>query len=155
MRGESLRYSRVSATKINTSTSSTEKGMLEQKITAFVSSMKCSIMQTLGNMAYEHIAVQTQVRELDGINPILCHCVSHPHYPMLREWTIMTLRNLTEYNSENANWIRQLSPLKTLQTPELQALGMNCEVDTLSGKIKLKQDLNSKLKIKVKEKNTD
>jgi len=95
------------------------------------------LVAVIGNMAFQQPAVQHAVTERGGVELVLAQCQVEDSSPMLREWGLWAIRNLTEGNNAAQQRIRELEVCQTVDTPELQAMGKQLEYDRASGKMKL------------------
>ena len=66
---------------------------------------------------------------------VLNHSVLHPAFPLLREWAMLSTRNLTEGNEENQSWIRAMKPSKPVPSKELEEKGMKLVFDQVRLKL--------------------
>ena len=56
--------------------------------------------------------IHPQVRELGALQLVMSQCGVDDNNPYGREWGILALRNLTEGNEKNQNYIREMNPIK-------------------------------------------
>jgi len=71
---------------------------------------KVDAMRLVSNLCYRCKDVQDTVRTTDGFFPtILEKCVMDANYPLMREWSLVAVRNLCEENVENQNFVRSLT----------------------------------------------
>ena len=55
--------------------------------------------------------------------------------PMVREWALWGLRNLCEGNDAVQQAIMDLHPVAAVQSPELDQMGLQVQLDSNSGKV--------------------
>jgi len=99
--------------------------------------MKCHLMKIIANLSYNSVECQELIRTEGGIPTILNHFVIDNSNPFLREWSILTIRNITENNVQNQEVIAALEFQELPQTMvrELETIGLDAKVT--DGKLKL------------------
>jgi hypothetical protein len=55
--------------------------------------------------------------------------------PFAREWALICVRNICEGNKTNQEYIQALQPQKVIHDEFLEKLGVNVQIDTMTGKI--------------------
>jgi len=101
-----------------------------------IAAFKQAIMQVVANLVFRHKDSQDAMREAGGLVLILNHSVLHPSYPLMREWALLAIRNVTEDNEANQSWIRSMKPTKAIPSAELEAQGVELVFDEASGSLK-------------------
>ncbi|KAL0913935.1 hypothetical protein M5K25_017429 [Dendrobium thyrsiflorum] len=95
------------------------------------------LVSVIGNCLHGRKQVQDEIRKRNGIPLLLQQCVVDDDNPFLREWGLLTARNLLEGNLENQQYIVELQLQDTVNTPEISGLGLKVEVDKNTGRAKL------------------
>lgn len=95
------------------------------------------IVAVIGNCAYGRKGIQDEVRQKDGVFPLLQQCVIDEDNPFLREWGIWCASNLLNGNAENQQLVASLEMQETVDVPELAQLGLRVEVDPNTRQAKL------------------
>jgi len=93
--------------------------------------MKSYLMKIIANLCYNNFECQELIRTEGGISTILNHFIIDDNNPYLREWTILAIRNLTENNLENQNFISSLELQDVTQSAleEFQNMGFETRVE--------------------------
>ena len=116
--------------------------------------------------------IQAEVCCLGGVELVLAQCQLDQHSPLAREWALWGVRNLCDGNAEAQarGWhcrcacvpnsavcthirqrccalglqeaIRELKLCTTVDTEELQRLGVRLELDELSGKLRVSKRMD-------------
>lgn len=71
---------------------------------------RSGIIRAIGNLCYRHTGHQDVVREQGYLVLFLNHCNIDDANPMVREWSLVALRNLCEGNEANQQYINALKP---------------------------------------------
>ncbi|KAG8388717.1 hypothetical protein BUALT_Bualt02G0154400 [Buddleja alternifolia] len=95
------------------------------------------VVAIIGNCGYHRKHVQDEIREEGGILLLLQHCVTDEDNPFLREWGIWSMRNILEGNSKNQELVANLELQKSVDIPEIAAMGLRVEVDPQTRRAKL------------------
>ncbi|KAI0500824.1 hypothetical protein KFK09_019041 [Dendrobium nobile] len=95
------------------------------------------LVSVIGNYLHGRKEVQDEIRKRNAIPLLLQQCVVDDDNPFLREWGLLTVRNLLEGNLENQQYIVELQLQDTVNTPEISGLGLKVEVDKNTGRAKL------------------
>ena len=80
---------------------------------ALPSSSSALPLQVVGNMAFKQGRVQDLVTDLGGVELLLAQCQIDEESPMLREWGLWAIRNLTEGSEaaqQRIRWVSQCHP---------------------------------------------
>eukprot|EP00753_Platysulcus_tardus_P018100 PLAT6716.1.p1 GENE.PLAT6716.1~~PLAT6716.1.p1 ORF type:complete len:527 (+),score=196.39 PLAT6716.1:37-1581(+) len=93
-------------------------------------------MRFLANLLFHCPLAQKQLREAGGIETVMNHCAMDEHNPVMREWSIMAIRNATEGNPRNQEYIAALQPDRAVATDALDKMGL--EVELVGGKPRVK-----------------
>ncbi|CAI5724883.1 unnamed protein product [Hyaloperonospora brassicae] len=73
---------------------------------------RSSLIRLIGNLCFRHTVHQDLVRENGYLPLFLSHCNVDEANPMIREWSLVALRNLCEGNEANQAYINALRPQK-------------------------------------------
>ncbi|XP_020686695.1 ataxin-10 isoform X2 [Dendrobium catenatum] len=95
------------------------------------------LVSVIGNCLHGKKEVQDEIRKRNAIPLLLQQCVVDDDNPFLREWGLLTVRNLLEGNLENQQCIVELQLQDTVNTPEISGLGLKVEVNKNTGRAKL------------------
>uniref|UniRef100_A0AAV1TXV4 Ataxin-10 domain-containing protein n=1 Tax=Peronospora matthiolae TaxID=2874970 RepID=A0AAV1TXV4_9STRA len=71
---------------------------------------RSSLIRLIGNLCFRHTEHQDLVRENGNLPLFLSHCNIDEANPMIREWSLVALRNLCEGNEANQAYINALRP---------------------------------------------
>ena len=71
---------------------------------------RSSLIRLIGNLCFRHTEHQDLVRENGNLPLFLSHCNTDEANPMIREWSLVALRNLCEGNEANQAYINALRP---------------------------------------------
>jgi ataxin-10 len=71
---------------------------------------RSAIIRVVGNLSYRHTDHQDLVRDGGFLPLFLNHCNIDESNPLLREWSLVALRNLCEGNAANQAYINELRP---------------------------------------------
>ncbi|XP_055315990.1 ataxin-10 [Sitodiplosis mosellana] len=71
--------------------------------------LKSTLIRTLANLAYKHKENQDLAREMEFLVAVLDSTALDARNPLIKEWSILAIRNLCEGNAENQEIIRQLT----------------------------------------------
>ncbi|XP_055532179.1 ataxin-10 [Wyeomyia smithii] len=87
-----------------------KQGTSEIKVEGDISfTLKSSLVKALANLLYQNKVNQNLARET-GFIPVLLECTNlDARNPLMKEWTILAIRNLCEENIENQKLIASLS----------------------------------------------
>ncbi|XP_028934728.1 ataxin-10 isoform X2 [Ornithorhynchus anatinus] len=88
---------------------------------------KSRLLRLIGNLCYGNRDNQDQVRRLDGIPLILDHCRVDDHDPLLSQWAIFAIRNLTERNGRNQEFIARMERRGLADPALLRSAGLSVE----------------------------
>ncbi|KAI8054502.1 spinocerebellar ataxia type 10 protein domain-containing protein [Syncephalis plumigaleata] len=91
--------------------------------------VKRDTVRLLGNVAYQQVTIQDQIRELGGLALILGQCSMDDRNPFIREYAIMAVRCLLEDNMANQELVAQLTPVAASQHPALAEAGFKVALD--------------------------
>ncbi|PRP87512.1 hypothetical protein PROFUN_00723 [Planoprotostelium fungivorum] len=96
---------------------------------------KRDLVNILANLSFKNKKVQDRARELDLFPVLLASCRLDDKNPYIKEWSILSLRNLMEDNLQNQEAISQIKLQGPAPSAELDELGLKAEIE--NGKIKL------------------
>ncbi|KAL4444556.1 hypothetical protein ABPG77_002373 [Micractinium sp. CCAP 211/92] len=103
---------------------------------------RSDLLAVLANAAHGR-RCQDEVGRLGGVELVLAQCQLDRQSPLAREWALWAVRNLCEGNPEAQEAIRQLHLCTTVESEELQRLGVKLELDEQTGKLRVtKRDLS-------------
>ncbi|XP_044918448.1 ataxin-10 isoform X3 [Felis catus] len=95
---------------------------------------KSHLIRLIGNLCYKNKENQDKVNELDGIPLILDSCSiddSNPYsftpLPVLTQWVVYAIRNLTEDNSQNQDLIAKMEQQGLADASLLKKMGLEVE----------------------------
>lgn len=83
---------------------------------------RSGIIRTIGNLCFRQSAHQDVVREQGYLVLFLNHCNIDDANPLIREWSLVALRNLCEGNEANQQYINALKPQS--MDPQAQPTGV-------------------------------
>nr|CCA15377.1 conserved hypothetical protein [Albugo laibachii Nc14] len=66
------------------------------------------MIAVIGNLCYRARVHQDLLRRLGGIPLVLNHCIIDERNPLIREWSLVAIRNICEDNAENQQFIASL-----------------------------------------------
>lgn len=98
---------------------------------------RADLLAVIGNLAHGHSASQNAVAEAGGVELILSQSHFVPSEPVVREWALWAVRNLTMGNPGVQEHIRQLRVHTAVQDEALQESNQMVELDKITGKLKL------------------
>ncbi|EGZ25675.1 hypothetical protein PHYSODRAFT_485491, partial [Phytophthora sojae] len=101
---------------------------------------RSGLIRVIGNLSYRHTDHQDLVREQGYLPLFLNHCNIDETNPMIREWSLVTLRNLCEGNEANQSYINALRPQ-----------GMDAASNAALEKTKMRADINEDGKVTLKK----
>jgi hypothetical protein len=116
-----------------------EFNMNKDKLEAPEQGMKSYLMKIIANLCYNSYECQELIRSEGGIPIILNHFIIDDNNPYLREWTILAIRNLTENNLENQNFISALEVKEVPQTAQDEFKNVGFETRLVDGKLKFER----------------
>lgn len=89
---------------------------------------RSGIIRAIGNLSFRYSAHQDVVRELGYLPLFLNHCNIDDANPLIREWSLVALRNLCEGNEANQQYINALKPQSAY--PQTQSESASQEEET-------------------------
>ena len=95
------------------------------------------LVAVIANCLHGRKKVQDEIRKLSGIFLLLQQCVIDEDNPYLREWGLLTVKNLLEGNEENQKEISELEMQEPVITPEIANIGLKVEIDKETRRPKL------------------
>jgi hypothetical protein len=113
-----------------------EFNMNQDKLEVPEQGMKSFLMKIIANLSYNNLECQELIRSEGGIPVILNHFIIDDNNPYLREWTILAIRNITENNIENQNFISSLELQDVPQNAQEEFQNMGFETRLVDGKLK-------------------
>jgi ataxin-10 len=100
---------------------------------------RADVVAVLGNMLLGGPDVQDAVMSAGGIELLLTNCNLDESSPMAREWALWGIRNACEGNEKVQAYLAQFQAVDAVQSPELDKMGMQLELDQLTHKLTLKK----------------
>ncbi|KAI4354956.1 hypothetical protein L6164_003776 [Bauhinia variegata] len=95
------------------------------------------VVSLIGNSVHGRKHVQDEIRQKNGILLLLQQCVTDEENPFLREWGIWCVRNMLEGNEENQQAVAELEMQRSVDVPEISALGLRVEIDQKTKRAKI------------------
>uniref|UniRef100_A0A2K6EK56 Ataxin-10 n=1 Tax=Propithecus coquereli TaxID=379532 RepID=A0A2K6EK56_PROCO len=99
----------------------------EGDVSNMAEGFKSHLIRLLGNLCYKNKDNQDKVNELDGIPLILDSCNIDDSNPFLTQWVVYAIRNLTEDNSENQDFIAKMEDQGLADASLLKKIGFEVE----------------------------
>ncbi|KAK1261272.1 hypothetical protein QJS04_geneDACA001292 [Acorus gramineus] len=87
------------------------------------------VVAVLGNCAFRRKRVQDEIRNENGILPLLQQCSVCDENPFSREWAIWAVRNVLEGNEDNEREVSKLEFQGAVDNPWITELGLKVEWD--------------------------
>jgi ataxin-10 len=99
---------------------------------------RSGLIRVVGNLSFRHSDHQDLVREGGYLSLFLNHCNIDETNPMIREWSLVALRNLCEGNEANQTYINELRPqgMDSASSATLEKANMRADIGE-DGKVKL------------------
>ncbi|ETP34789.1 hypothetical protein F442_16931 [Phytophthora nicotianae P10297] len=99
---------------------------------------RSGLIRVIGNLSFRHTDHQDLVREEGYLPLFLNHCNIDETNPMIREWSLVALRNLCEGNEANQSYINALRPqgMDAASNAALDKAKMQADIG-VDGKVKL------------------
>lgn len=101
--------------------SSDENGDFEKEISF---SFKTKLVKSICNLTHKNRKNQELARELEIMLSIFECTSADARNPLIKEWSIMAIRNLCEDNLENQEIVRNLSKVGDAENPILKEMGL-------------------------------
>ncbi|GMF14107.1 unnamed protein product [Phytophthora lilii] len=105
---------------------------------------RSGLIRVIGNLSFRHTDHQDFVREQGYLPLFLNHCNIDETNPLIREWSLVALRNLCEGNEANQSYINALRPQ-----------GMDSASSAALEKAKMRADIGEDGKVKLTKKEDD
>ncbi|OWZ03644.1 hypothetical protein PHMEG_00024587 [Phytophthora megakarya] len=102
---------------------------------------RSGLIRVIGNLSFRHTYHQDLVREEGYLPLFLNHCNIDETNPMIREWSLVALRNLCEGNEANQAYITALRPQ-----------GMDASSSAALDKTKMRADIGEDGKVRLTKK---
>ncbi|KAF4027574.1 Spinocerebellar ataxia type 10 protein domain [Phytophthora infestans] len=102
---------------------------------------RSGLIRVIGNLSFRHTDHQDLVRNEGYLPLFLNHCNIDETNPMIREWSLVALRNLCEGNEANQSYINALRPQ-----------GMDAASTTTLDKAKMRADIGKDGNVKLTKK---
>ncbi|CAO1357812.1 unnamed protein product [Diamesa hyperborea] len=99
-------------------------------------SFKTKLVKTIANLSYRNKKNQEFAREMDIMLSIFECSNADARNPLIKEWSILAIRNLCEDNDENQEMIRNLTKVGDAENPLLKEFGLD------TGTIRIKKPNN-------------
>lgn len=101
--------------------SSSAKSDFEREISYL---FKTNLVKSLANLAHRNKKNQELAREMEIMLSIFECTNSDARNPLIREWSILAIRNLCEGNVENQEIVRGLTKMGEAENPMLKEFGL-------------------------------
>lgn len=98
---------------------------------------RADVVAVLSNVLLGGREVQAAVMSAGGIELLLNNCNLDDTAPMAREWALWGIRNACKDNEAVQQYVAQFQAVEAVQTPELDRMGMQLELDQMTHKLKL------------------
>ena len=89
---------------------------------------RTDIVAALANMCFRRSSCQDELLALGGVELVLSNCQVESASPLLREWSLVCIRNLCEQSEPIRQHIASLQLLDAERHPELEELGLRVEI---------------------------
>ncbi|KAL4138407.1 hypothetical protein PRIC2_001913 [Phytophthora ramorum] len=102
---------------------------------------RSGLIRVIGNISFRHTDHQDLVREEGYLHLFLNHCNIDEANPLIREWSLVALRNLCEGNEANQSYINGLRPqgMDAASNAALEKAKMRADIGE-DGKVKLAKE---------------
>lgn len=100
---------------------STENGDFEKE---FSYSFKTKLVKSLANLSHKNKRNQELAREMEIMQSIFECTNADARNPLIKEWSILAIRNLCEGNLENQEMVGNLTKIGTAENPLLKEMGL-------------------------------
>lgn len=87
--------------------------------------MKTKLVKCLANLLHKNERNQELVREMEILHCILECTIADARNPLIKEWSVLAIKNLCENNYENQEIVRNLTKLKNVENPVLKEFGLD------------------------------
>lgn len=87
--------------------------------------LKTKLVKCLANLLHKNPRNQELVREMEILNCILECTNADARNPLIKEWSVIAIRNLCEDNVENQKIIENLAKIKNVENPVVKELGLD------------------------------
>jgi ataxin-10 len=103
---------------------------------------RADVVAVLSNMLMGGREAQDALMSAGGLEVLLNNCNLDESAPMAREWALWGIRNACKDNKGVQGYVAQFQAVDAVQSPELDKMGMQLELDQMTHKLKLskKQD---------------
>ncbi|KAG5675809.1 hypothetical protein PVAND_005681 [Polypedilum vanderplanki] len=88
-------------------------------------SFKTKLVKSLANLSYRNKRNQELAREMEIMQSIFECTNADARNPLIKEWSILAIRNLCEENSENQDIVQSLTRIGDAQNPVLTEFGLS------------------------------
>ena len=106
---------------------------------AKVLSYRVQILSTISTLCSGNTAIQDFMRE-NGVIELLLNMTKVDRSTMfLKEWSIFGIKNITEGNLQNQQYIQSIKAQKVVQNEEMKEMGIEVTYDDVSGTLKTKK----------------
>ncbi|KAG6578112.1 uncharacterized protein IUM83_10480 [Phytophthora cinnamomi] len=102
---------------------------------------RSGLIRVIGNLCFRHTDHQDLVREQGYLPLFLNHCNIDETNPLIREWSLVALRNLCEGNEANQSYINALRPqgMDAASNAALEKANVRADISE-DGKVKLTKE---------------
>lgn len=98
---------------------------------------RADVLAVLSNLLLGGREVQDALMASGGIELLLTNCNLDESSPMAREWALWGIRNACKDNAAVQGYVAQFQAVDAVQSPELDKMGMQLELDQMTHKLKL------------------
>lgn len=88
-------------------------------------SIKTKLIKCLANLLHKNDRNKELVREMEILHCILECTVADARNPLIKEWSILAIKNMCDNNIENQEIIKNLTKIKNVENPVLKELGLD------------------------------
>lgn len=104
---------------------SEEKAEIESKISY---TFKTKLVRALGNLSHQNKRNQELAREMEIMQSIFECTGADARNPIMKEWSILAIRNLCDGNPENQEIVKNLTRVGDAENPVLKEFGIESGV---------------------------
>lgn len=91
-------------------------------------SIKTKLVKSLANLSHQNKKNQELAREMEIMQSIFECTNSDARNPMIKEWSILAIRNLCEDNPENQEIVQNMTKVGDAENPLLKEMGLESGV---------------------------
>lgn len=87
--------------------------------------LKTKLVKCLANLLHRNKRNQELVREMEFLHCILECTNADARNPLIKEWSVLAIKNLCEDNHENQKIIENLTKIRNVDNPVLKEMGLD------------------------------